>query len=274
MAIGGFKRLFKKESSTEEEIIQLVHEDEGELEKSQREIIKNVFDFSDTTAGDIMTHRTDMAAVEIHDELADIVKLAIDEGYSRIPVYNEELDDIKGIVYVKDLLKFVGTTIPNDEKIADYIRKPLFVPETIPCGKLFTKMTETHIQLAIVVDEYGGTAGLVTLEDIIEELVGEIEDEYDDANECIEEIDDNVYKIDSETEIDEVEAALGIIIPEGDYNTIAGFIVSQLGFVPKEGRDEGAQVEFEGVRFTVWAIDKRQIDVLKAEIYDRTDNND
>lgn len=273
MATGGIRRLFKRESSTEEEIIQLVHEDEGELEKSQREIIKNVFDFSDTTAGDIMTHRTDMVAVELHDSIASIAKLAIEEGYSRIPVYEEELDNIKGIVYVKDLLKFIGASIPKDEKISDYIREAMFVPETISCGKLFSKMNESHIQLAIVVDEYGGTAGLVTLEDIIEELVGEIEDEYDEAEENIEEIADNVYKIDSETEIDEVEAALEIKIPEGDYNTIAGFIVSQLGFVPKEDRDEGAQVEFDGVRFTIMAIDNRQIDVLKAEIYDRTNNN-
>lgn len=140
-----------------------------------------------------MTHRTDIAAVEITEEIIDVVKLAIDEGFSRIPIYEEDLDNIKGIVYVKDLLKFVGTEIPKGEKIEDYIRTPLFVPETIPCGKLFAQMTETHIQLAIVVDEYGGTAGLVTMEDIIEELVGEIEDEYDDEEQSVTKIDDDTF---------------------------------------------------------------------------------
>lgn len=269
----GFRRFFKKECSTEEEIIQLVHEDEGELESSQREIIKNVFDFSDTTAGDIMTHRTDIAAVDIDSSITDIIKLAIDEGCSRIPVYVEDLDNVKGIVYVKDLLKFVGETIPKDEKIKDYIRSPLFVPETIPCGKLFAQMTETHIQLAIVIDEYGGTAGLVTLEDIIEELVGEIEDEYDEEENTIKLLDDETYLIDGTCEIDNVNDALAIELPEGDYNTIAGFVINQLGFVPKENRDEGASVDFDNVKFIVAEIDERKIEKLKAKIYDRTNNN-
>ncbi len=269
----GFRRFFKKESSTEEEIKQLVDDDEGELEVTQRELINNIFEFDDTTAGDIMTHRTDIAAVELNDSLIEVVKLSIEEGYSRIPVYEEDLDNITGIIYVKDLLKFVGTEIPKNESINDYIRTPLFIPETIPCGKLFAKMTETHIQLAIVVDEYGGTAGLVTLEDIIEELLGEIEDEYDEQEIFIEKLQDNVYKIDSETEIDDVEDALGIKIPEGSYNTIAGFIINQLGFIPTESKDEGTSLEYDGVVFTIMAIDNRQIDTIKAEIYDRTDNH-
>lgn len=269
----GFRRLFKKESSTQDEIKQLVDEDEGELEVTQRELINNVFEFNDTTAGDIMTHRTDIAAVEQNDEIIDVVKLSIDMGFSRIPVYEEDLDNIKGIVYVKDLLKFVGMEIPNSEKLQDYVRTPLFVPETLPCGKLFAQMTETRIQLAIVVDEYGGTAGLVTLEDVIEELLGEIEDEYDEQEILVEKIDENVYRIDSEAEIDDVEKALGITIPDGSYNTIAGFIINQLGFIPTESNDEGTSIKYDGVEFTIMAIDNRQIDVIKAEIYDRTNDN-
>ena len=154
MGSGGFRRLFRKESTTEDEIKQLVDEDKGELEKSTRDIIHNVFEFDDTTAGDIMTHRTDIAAVSNDDGITDVVKVAIDDGVSRIPVYCEDLDNIKGIVCIKDLLKFVGEEIPKNEKLEDYIREPLFVPETIPCGKLFKQMTDTRIQLAIVVDEY------------------------------------------------------------------------------------------------------------------------
>lgn len=271
MAIGDFLRFFKKESSTEEEIKQLVDEDEGELEESTRDIIHNVFEFDDTTAGDIMTHRTDIAAVEIDDEIINIVKLAIDEGFSRIPVYEDDLDNIKGIVYIKDLLKFIGQEIPKSEKIEDYVRSPLFVPETIPCGKLFEKMTETHIQLAVVVDEYGGTAGLVTLEDIIEELVGEIEDEYDDEEQAVKKVDENTYIFDGSCEIEDVCEALGIELPEGEYNTIAGFIINQLGTVPDE-KSKGESVEYGGFCFTVLDVADKRIETVKAEKYDRKDN--
>ena len=199
MGSGGFRRLFRKDSTTEDEIKQLVDEDKGELEKSTRDIIHNVFEFDDTTAGDIMTHRTDIAAVSNDDGITDVVKVAIDDGVSRIPVYCEDLDNIKGIVYVKDLLKFIGEEIPKNEKLEDYIREPLFVPETIPCGKLFKQMTDTRIQLAIVVDEYGGTAGLVTMEDVLEGLVGEIWDEHDEVIENIKELEDHVYLVNCST---------------------------------------------------------------------------
>lgn len=271
MAIGDLLRFFKKESSTEEEIKQLVDEDQGELEESTRDIIHNVFDFDATTAGDIMTHRTDIAAVEINDEIINIVKLAIDEGFSRIPVYEDDLDNIKGIVYIKDLLKFIGQEIPKNEKIEDYIRSPLFVPETIPCGRLFEKMTETHIQLAIIVDEYGGTAGLVTLEDIIEELVGEIEDEYDDEEQAVKKVDDGTYIFDGSCEIEDVCEALGIELPEGEYNTIAGFIINQLGTVPDE-KTKGESIEYGGYLFTVLDVCDKRIETVRAEKYDGKDN--
>ena len=214
MGTGLFK-LFKKESSAEEEIKQLVDEaTDDELEVSQREIINNVFEFHDTTAGDIMTHRTDIAAVDEQASLYDVVNVAIEQGFSRIPVYNEDLDDILGIIYIKDLLKFIGAQISDNEELKDYIREPLFVPETIPCGKLFAKMTESRIQLAIVVDEYGGTAGLVTMEDILEELVGNIEDEYDEEEDSIQKIDENTYIFEGITDIDDVSKTLKIEIPD------------------------------------------------------------
>lgn len=269
---GGFRRLFKKESTTEEEIKQLVDEDKGELEKSTRDIIHNLFEFDDTTAGDIMTHRTDIAAVEISDDIIDVVKVAIDDGVSRIPVYKEDLDNIKGIVYVKDLLKFIGQEIPKNEKTEDYIREPLFVPETVPCGKLFEKMTETRIQLAIVVDEYGGTAGLVTLEDIIEELVGEIEDEYDEEEQTIKQLDVDTFLFDGSCDIEDAEKTLGIELIDGDYNTLAGFIINQLGSVPNED-SEGVEVDYNGVKFTVCEVTDKRIDTVKAVIYDRTNYN-
>ena len=155
-----FKNLFKKESSTEDEIKQLVEEDEqvGQLEKNQREMINNIFEFDDLDAGDIMTHRIDINALDCNLSIEKAVELAIEYGNSRLPVYDEDLDRICGVLYVKDLLKFVGKPISNGEKLLSYTRKPLFVPESMPCGKLFAKMTEARVMLAIVIDEYGGTA--------------------------------------------------------------------------------------------------------------------
>ena len=264
MGSGGLKRFFKKENSTtEEEIKQLVDDDNGELEMSQREMINKVFEFDDTTAGDIMTHRTDIIAVEDDKNIMDVVKAAIDEGFSRIPIFHEDLDNILGIIYVKDLLKFVGCEISKDEDIKAYIREPLCVPETIPCGRLFEKMTDTRIQLAIVVDEYGGTAGLVTIEDIIEELVGDIEDEYDEEDESIQKLDENTYIFEGVTDIEDVENALGISFPEGDYDTLAGFVISRLGFVPTQN-DVDAVVDYSGVVFTVLEVEDRRIEKIKA----------
>ena len=265
MGSGSLRRLFKRESSTEDEIKQLVDEDEGELEISQREMINNIFEFDDKSAGDIMTHRTDIVAVADDKTLYEVVHAAIDAGCSRVPIFHEDLDDIRGIIYVKDLLKFIGTNIPESEGIKDYIREPLFVPESIAIKQLFTKMTESRIQLAIVVDEYGGTAGLVTLEDILEELVGDIEDEYDEEEESIRKIDDKTYLFEGVTDIEDAEEVLGITFPEGDYDTLAGFVISRLGFLPGE-EEQQACVEYENITFTVMEVDERRIESIKAEI--------
>ncbi|MBQ7203130.1 MAG: HlyC/CorC family transporter [Eubacterium sp.] len=264
MGSSGLKRFFKRESSTEEEIKQLVDEDEGELKKSQREMINKIFEFDDLVASDIMTHRTDIVAVSDGATLYDVAKASIDEGCSRIPVYSEDLDNILGIIYVKDLLKFVGTKISDDEVLADYIREPLYVPESITLGKLFAKMTETRIQLAIVVDEYGGTAGLVTLEDIIEELVGEIEDEYDDEEESIKKLDDSTYIFEGVTDIEDAEEVLGVKFPEDDYDTLAGFVISRLGYLPDAS--EKPVVEYENIKITVLEVTDRRIEKLKVKI--------
>lgn len=260
------RRLFKKESSTEEEIKQLVEGDEeiGELEKNQREMINNIFEFDDLNAGDIMTHRTDIDAVEINDSLENVVKLAIEFGRSRIPVYKEDLDDICGVIYVKDLLKFIGTPISENDRILDYTRKPFFVPETIPCGKLFAQMTESRTMLAVVVDEYGGTAGLVTMEDVLESIVGNIRDEYDEEEEQVTQIDERTFTFDGVSDIDDVEKVLGVKLPEGEYDTLAGFVINLLGFLPTGENDDEIAV-FENLTFTVLEVDERRIEKIKVE---------
>jgi putative hemolysin len=172
------------------------------------------------------------------------------------------LDDICGIIYVKDLLKFVGTKITSDDKIADYIRKPLFVPETIPCGKLFAQMTESRTMMAIVVDEYGGTAGLVTTEDVMECIVGNIRDEYDDEEEQVTQIDEKTFTFDGVSDIDDVSEVLNVKLPEGDYDTLAGFVINLLGFLPK---GDSETCTYENLTFTVLEVSERRIEKVKVE---------
>lgn len=255
-----------EEEVTEEEIRMMVDvgQEKGVIEDVQKEMINNIFEFDDIDVADIMTHRTDMACVDAEDSLADIIQLSMEEGYSRIPVYEEDPDNVVGIVYIKDLLKYIGSSLPEALHLKDVMRKAYYVPESKRCGALFAEMTEKHIQMAIVVDEYGGTAGLVTLEDIVEAIVGNIQDEYDNEDVEISKINETTFTIDGVTDLEEVEEQLGIQFPEDDYDTLGGFIISQLGFLPQDG-DMNA-VEFENIRFTVLNVEERRIGKVKVEI--------
>ena len=255
-----------QEQVSEEEIRMLVDvgEEKGVIEDTQAEMINNIFEFDDIDAGDIMTHRVDMTAVSAELTIDEFIKEAMSEGYSRIPVYEEDQDNIVGIVYVKDLLKFIGKKIPEDKTVSSVMRKAMYVPESKKCGELFKEMGEKRTQIAVVVDEYGGTAGIVTLEDILESIVGNIQDEYDDEEDEISRVNDNTFYVDGSTDIEEVEELTGRDIPEDDYDTIAGFIIAQLGYLPENGKHD--VVEFEGLRFTVLSVDERRIDKVKIEI--------
>jgi putative hemolysin len=254
------------ESVTEEEIRMMVDVggEHGVIEDSQKEMINNIFEFDDIDVGDIMTHRTDMVAVEADDPLQEVIDIAIDEGYSRIPVYDDDPDNIIGIVYVKDLLKFIGNDLPEDKKLRDFMRSAYYVPETKRCGELFKEMTASHVQMAVVVDEYGGTAGIVTLEDLLESIVGNIQDEYDNEEEEISRINETTFTIDGITDIEEVDELVGAKIPQGDYDTLGGFIISNLGFLPKDG--EMNEVVYENLRFTVLNVEERRIGKIRVEI--------
>lgn len=251
---------------TEEEIRMLVDvgEEKGVIFEKEKEMIINIFEFDDINAGDIMTHRTDITAVDAEDSLSDALEKAIEDGYSRIPVFEEDLDKIIGIIYVKDLLKFVGSELPQDKKLSDVMRPAYFVPETMSCRDLFAKMTETRVQMAIVVDEYGGTAGIITLEDLLESIVGNIQDEYDDEEEEISKIDDNTYSIDGVSDIDEVSEYTGIKFPDGDYDTLGGFLISQLGYLPAEGSTFA--LEYKNVRFLIEGVEEKRIGRVRMTI--------
>lgn len=272
----GFDPNADEENVTEEEIRMMVDVggEKGVIEDSQKEMIDNIFEFDDLDAGDIMTHRTDMTAIEVSRSLEEVAELAIENGYSRIPVYEDDPDSIVGVLYAKDLLKYVGHNIPADLTISKVMRKALYVPETQSCGDLFKAMNDSHTQFAVVVDEYGGTAGIVTLEDVLESIVGNIQDEYDDEDEEIVQINETTFTIDGITDLDEVDELVGTKLPEGDYDTLGGFVISLLGYLPSESDPEPAVAEYYNLRFTVLNFEDRRIGEIKVEILPKEENED
>lgn len=265
-----------EEQVTEEEIRMMVDVggEKGVIEDTQKEMIDNIFEFDDLDAGDIMTHRTEMTAIEVTRSLEEVAELAVENGYSRIPVYEDDPDSIVGVLYAKDLLKYVGHNIPEDLTIDKVMRKTLYVPETQSCGDLFQAMNESRTQFAVVVDEYGGTAGIVTLEDVLESIVGNIQDEYDDEEEEIKQINETTFTVDGTTDLDEVDELVGVELPEGDYDTLGGFVISLLGYLPSEIGEEPIVAEYNNLKFTVLSIDERRIDEIKVEILPEPEKED
>ncbi|MCR5690470.1 MAG: hemolysin family protein [Clostridiales bacterium] len=254
-----------KQAETEEEILSLVEEgqEKGLIEDETKDIIENVFDFDDTVAYEIMTHRRDMTSLEDTDDLETVVRVAIRSGHSRIPVWRDDIDNIIGILYVKDLLKFVGKPAPAGFRLSAELRPALFVPRTKDCRSLFSFMKKNKTQIAVVVDEYGGTEGIITLEDLIEDILGNIQDEYDNEEEEIRRLSDGKFTVDGSTSIEDVEELTGKELSDDDSETIAGFILSRLGRVPADG--EHPSVEAEGLRFTAAQTDGRRITEVLIE---------
>ncbi|MDR1891921.1 MAG: hemolysin family protein [Oscillospiraceae bacterium] len=271
VSTNGILRLFgidptvNEDEVTEEEIRMLVDvgEEKGVIEESQKDMINNIFEFDDTAVADVMTHRTSVVACEAEDSIKTVMEETLAEGYSRIPVFEEDLDNIVGILYVKDLLKYVGKSVPTGLKARDIMRTAHFVPDSKTCGNLFTEMTENKIHLSVVVDEYGGTAGIVTIEDLLESIVGNIQDEFDDENDDIQQLDDQTFTMDGSIFIEEVEERLNTKLPEGEYDTLGGMIMAQLGRIPE--KDEHPSVECGGYLFTVESLEDRRIERVLAE---------
>jgi len=257
------------EAVTEEDIRMLVDAggEKGVIEEAQQEMIHNIFEFDDIDVGDIMTHRTDIVGIEVDEPLERVVEASIAEGCSRIPIYEDDLDNILGIVYIKDLLCYIGKGLPGETCLRDVMREAYFVPETKRCGELFKEMTAKRIQIAVVVDEYGGTAGLVTLEDALEAIVGSIRDEYDDEEDEISKIDESTFLLEGITDIEEVSELTGVALPDGEYDTVAGFVISRLGFLPKAG--DHPVVEYKHLRFTVEEVEDKRVSAIKVEILPR-----
>lgn len=245
---------------TEDDIIELIEDvgESGALEESQKDMLNNIFEFDDITAAEIMTPRTDMIAVEDIDPLPDVLSIAIKNGYSRLPVFEEDIDHIVGILYIKDLLPFVGKPLPKAVNTRSLLRETYFVPDTKKCDELFEEMNEKHLQMSIVVDEYGGVAGIVTIEDLLESIVGNMQDEFDQEEDEITQLDEDSFEVDGTLSIDELSELLDREFPEGDYETVAGFLLDLLGHIPEE--DAETIVEYEDLTFTIQDMEDRRIE--------------
>ncbi len=234
--------------------------EEGILEEEEGELIHSIIEFGDTTVNEVMTPRTEIVALPLTATVREARDRVIESKYSRLPVYKEQIDNVEGIIYVRDLLQ-CWPEGREDEQIGALLRPVYFVPETKPVADLLEEMQKAHTQLAMVIDEYGGVAGLVTVEDILEEIVGEIEDEDTEQEEIIEivEAEDGYYDVLGSTEIGKIERLFDMEIEDDDFTTIAGLVISESGYVPRAGE----HLTFRGLDVEVLEADERRINRLR-----------
>src|SRR5687767_13441940 len=247
-----------------------VGEAEGIIEEEEREMIESMFEFSETRAGEIMTPRTEICAISYDSTVKQARDLMVEEKYSRLPAYRESIDNIEGILYVRDLLQ-AWAEGKDTAPIAGILRDAYFVPETKPAAELLKSMQTNHFQFAVVIDEYGGIAGIVTVEDILEEIVGEIEDE--DIEEEIVEIvegDEGYWDVLGSTEIDKIERLFDLDLENQESTTIAGLVTSEVGYVPKPGE----RVTTNGLDVEVLRSDEKRVELLRIRPAANTASND
>lgn len=240
-------------------------EDEG-VQKEAAELIRNVFRYLDRDAKDIMTHRKYIVAIDREEKLEDALKFMLDENYSRFPIFKEGIDEITGTIHLREAM----TCYFNEElrqvpvgELKDYIRPVAFIPETKSIDTLFKEMQADKNHIAIVLDEYGQTSGLVAMEDILEEIVGNILDEYDEEEELIEVLSDGSYTAAGMMELEELEELIEAVFEKEEYETLNGFLIAQLDRIPNP--DEECIVEYKGYRFTVQSVDNKTIERVKIE---------
>lgn len=272
-----FYRLFKLDYDvakrvTEEEILLMVDvsRESGNIAISEKEMIENIFDLNDKTAGEIMTHRTRIIGLATDCTLDEALDTALNQHYSRLPVYNERLDEIIGIVHVKDLLRYYRDGDPTLFNIIELCRPPLFTPESKTVDGLFKDMQLKHQTMAIIIDEYGGTSGIVTQEDIIEEIVGNLQDEYDEEPQDIVLMQDGSYLIQGSTTLADLERTIAEIefseYDEENYDTIAGLIIALLDRIPD--MMEYPELVHDNYRLKVMAMRERRIDQVRLWVLD------
>lgn len=263
----GVVKLFSKNneaspSVTEEEIKVLVDisEEEGVIDQKEKELLHRSLDFNEILVGEIFTHRLDMVAIEVNESIEDITKLLLEERYSRIPVYEDNIDNIIGFLSERE---FFAELVKNKQvNIRDILRKPIFVVKSMKIGALLPELQRTKSHMAIVLDEFGGTAGLITMEDILEELVGEIWDEHDEKVNSITKISDTIYEIDAQYHLDDFSELLNIKRPESTYYNVGGWVFELLSGIPKIGD----VVTYKNLKITILEVDNHRLQKVRVEI--------
>jgi len=260
-----FRRLARVDETEniEKEIQQLIDEGEqkGLISEDEGEMIQGIFSFRDTIAREIMVPRTDAVCAHSNTRLNDIIQLIIQSGHSRIPIYQDNIDNIVGTLHAKDLLSYWGR---EDLEIRSLVRSPYFIPETKKISEVLKDLRDNKSHMAVVIDEYGGTAGILTLEDIIEEIIGEVMDEHDFDEKMLVEHDDGTVSVNARLAAEELEDYLGLELPEGKFESVGGFIISLLGRVPVVGE----RVTYRKIEIVIEAANNRKIERVRISRVD------
>ena len=253
-----------EEKVTEEEIRSLISQsqEDGSIEDDEKDMIDGVFSFNDKMAREIMTPRNDIFAIDIEDNIDDVLESVLDSGYTRIPVYKDAIDNIVGILYVKDILSEAKKVGFEGIKLENILHEPCFILETQKTNEVFKKLKEDKVHLGLLFDEYGGLAGMVTMEDLIEEIMGEIEDEYDEEELIISQIDEDNFYIKGNLSVSDFNNEFNSDIEIGEYDTISGYLLTVLGEIP----DKGALIELEDIDLQVTKVNNRRIEEVKVSI--------
>jgi len=268
---GFFSRLFKSRKGTqvEEEIVSMLEEsqDQGLIKESEAEMISNIFDLDETSVSEIMTHRKNISAVDSTWTLQETMNFITNEQYSRFPVYQENIDNIIGVLHIRDAITWYMDPANRDKRICDMngiMQKAHFIPETSKIDSVFKNMQSSKTHLEIVVDEYGQTSGLIAMEDILEEIVGNIFDEHDAVEYNILKVSDTVYHVRGLTPLSEIEEELGIVYEDEDNDTLNGYLISKLDRIPDN--DEGTEVVDGDIRYKILSVSDKMIDMVRVEI--------
>lgn len=251
--------------ATEEEIRMMVDvgEEKGTIHETEKRMINNIFEFNNKNVSDIMTHRTDVGSLPVEASLEEVTSFINTDKYSRIPVYEDNIDNIIGVLHSKDIIQHISEGCGKKEfDLRSMIRQPHFVPASKRTDQLFKELQRNKIHLAIIIDEYGGTAGIVTLEDLIEEIVGNIFDEDDEDEKDFEKLDENTFIIKGTVSLDIVEDYLQVDLPTDEYETLSGFVVGQLGRIPR--KEDKPVVEYDGLVFKVEEVDEKRVAKVKV----------
>ena len=271
-----FLKIFRQKTDvdeevfTEEDVMSMLEagKESGVFNEEGTKMISSIFAFDDKLAYEVMTPRTDVFMIDVEDPpevyMKDLMKLR----YSRVPVCKGDTDNIIGILHIKDYLIKMMESKDESPAIGPILRKAYFVPDTKKIDSLFLEMQGSRQQIAVLIDEYGGFSGIVTMEDMIEQIMGDIDDEYDEEEEIIDKIDDNTYLVDGDVDLDDLNDELGTSIESESSETIGGFLVDLLGEIPEES-DVGKEIEYDNFKFKIMAVSERRIERVKMYIFDK-----